>query len=62
MAREDEPQAGIIYKEAQSIMVDELPELWLWEKFYPIANSDGLVGPRQAPCIRKVCVPKTSSV
>ena len=43
MAREDEPQAGIIYKEAQSIMVDELPELWLWEKFYPIANSDGLV-------------------
>ena len=33
-----------LYKEAQSIMVDELPALWLWEKFYPIANRDGLVG------------------
>jgi peptide/nickel transport system substrate-binding protein len=32
------------YKEAQAIMVDELPAIWLWEKFYPIAVRDGLVG------------------
>jgi len=32
------------YKEAQVIMVDELPAIWLWEKFYPIAVRDGLVG------------------
>ena len=33
-----------LYKEAQSIMVEELPAIWLWEKFYPIAIRDGLVG------------------
>jgi peptide/nickel transport system substrate-binding protein len=32
------------YKEAQAIMVDELPAIWLWEKVYPIAVRDGLVG------------------
>ena len=32
------------YRKAQAIMVDELPALWLWEKFYPIAIRKGLVG------------------
>ena len=25
-------------------MVEDLPAIWLWEKFYPIAVRDGLVG------------------
>jgi hypothetical protein len=25
-------------------MVDDLPAIWLWEKTYPIAVRDGLVG------------------
>ncbi len=33
-----------LYKEAQAVMVDDLPALWLWEKSYPIAVRDGLVG------------------
>jgi ABC-type transport system substrate-binding protein len=33
-----------LYREAQAIMVDDLPALWLWEKSYPIAVRDGLVG------------------
>jgi peptide/nickel transport system substrate-binding protein len=33
-----------LYKEAQAIMVEDLPAIWLWEKFYPIAVRDGLVG------------------
>jgi peptide/nickel transport system substrate-binding protein len=33
-----------LYKEAQAIMVDDLPAIWLWEKFYPIAVREGLVG------------------
>jgi peptide/nickel transport system substrate-binding protein len=33
-----------LYREAQAVMVDDLPALWLWEKFYPIAVRDGLVG------------------
>jgi len=33
-----------IYQEAQAILVDELPAIWLWEKFYPIAIRTGLVG------------------
>jgi peptide/nickel transport system substrate-binding protein len=33
-----------LYKDAQATMVDDLPALWLWEKSYPIALRDGLVG------------------
>ncbi|MCG6122554.1 MAG: ABC transporter substrate-binding protein [Microvirga sp.] len=33
-----------IYQEVQAILVDELPAIWLWEKFYPIAVRRGLVG------------------
>jgi peptide/nickel transport system substrate-binding protein len=40
----NEGKRAQLYKEAQAIMVDELPALWLWEKFYPIAVRDGLVG------------------
>jgi peptide/nickel transport system substrate-binding protein len=38
-----EVRAGL-YKEAQAVLVDDLPALWLWEKTYPIAVRDGLVG------------------
>ena len=33
-----------LYKDAQVAMVEDLPALWLWEKSYPIAVRDGLVG------------------
>ena len=33
-----------LYKEAQAVMVEDLPALWLSEKSYPIAVRDGLVG------------------
>jgi peptide/nickel transport system substrate-binding protein len=33
-----------IYQEVQAILVDELPAIWMWEKFYPIAVRKGLVG------------------
>src|SRR5262249_4808776 len=32
------------YQDAQAILVDELPALWLWEKYYPLAVRKGLVG------------------
>ena len=32
------------YRKAQAIMADDLPALWLWEKFYPIAVRKGLAG------------------
>jgi peptide/nickel transport system substrate-binding protein len=32
------------YQDAQKIIVDDLPALWLWEKTYPIALRKGLVG------------------
>jgi peptide/nickel transport system substrate-binding protein len=40
----DQDERARLYKEAQVIMVDDLPALWLWEKSYPIAVRDGLVG------------------
>lgn len=33
-----------LYAEAQRLMVEDLPALWLWEKTYPIASQAGLVG------------------
>ena len=33
-----------LYQDAQAILVDDLPVLWLWEKFYPIASRKGVVG------------------
>ena len=33
-----------LYQEAQAKIVDDLPALWLWEKTYPIAVREGLVG------------------
>jgi peptide/nickel transport system substrate-binding protein len=33
-----------LYKEAQAVMVDDLPAIWLWEKSYPIAVRDGIMG------------------
>ncbi len=35
-------------------MVDDLPALWLWEKFYPIAVRDGLSAFPRARCTLKV--------
>ncbi len=32
------------YQDAQKIIVEDLPALWLWEKTYPIAIRKGLVG------------------
>ncbi len=32
------------YQDAQKIIVEDLPALWLWEKTYPIAVRKGLVG------------------
>ena len=40
----DQQQRKRIYQEAQAILVDELPAIWLWEKSYPIAVRRGLVG------------------
>jgi peptide/nickel transport system substrate-binding protein len=40
----DDATRARLYKEAQVIMVDDLPAIWLWEKTYPIAVRDGLVG------------------
>jgi len=33
-----------LYKQAQKIIVDDLPVLWLWEVFYPIATRKDLDG------------------
>ena len=33
-----------LYQQAQQKMVADLPALWLWEKYYPIAIRKGLVG------------------
>lgn len=33
-----------LYREVQTILVEELPALWMWEKFYPIAIRDDIVG------------------
>jgi peptide/nickel transport system substrate-binding protein len=40
----DKDRRAQLYKSAQAIMVEDLPALWLWEKFNPIAVRDGLVG------------------
>jgi peptide/nickel transport system substrate-binding protein len=40
----DQNTRARLYKEAQAIMVDDLPAVWLWEKSYPIAVRDGLSG------------------
>jgi peptide/nickel transport system substrate-binding protein len=40
----DADRRAKLYQDAQAIMVEELPALWLWEKFNPIAVRDGLVG------------------
>lgn len=32
----DEAKRAAIYKEAQVLMVEEVPALWIWEKVYPI--------------------------
>ena len=40
----DANQRAQLYRSAQALMVDDLPALWLWEKFNPIAVRDGLVG------------------
>jgi peptide/nickel transport system substrate-binding protein len=40
----DQSVRARLYKEAQALMVEDLPALWLWEKSYPIAVRDGLVG------------------
>ncbi len=33
-----------LYKQAQVILVDDLPVIWLWEKTYPLAVRANLVG------------------
>jgi peptide/nickel transport system substrate-binding protein len=33
-----------LYQKAQSVIVEDSPAIWLWEKFYPIAVRKGLVG------------------
>jgi peptide/nickel transport system substrate-binding protein len=40
----DQSSRTRLYKEAQAVMVDDLPAIWLWEKSYPIAIRNGLVG------------------
>ncbi|HEY4200594.1 MAG TPA: ABC transporter substrate-binding protein [Devosiaceae bacterium] len=40
----DPAKRADLYKQAQKIIVDDLPVLWLWEAFYPIAARKGLVG------------------
>jgi peptide/nickel transport system substrate-binding protein len=37
-------QRAKLYQQAQMVIVDDLPGLWLWEKTYPIANRKGVVG------------------
>lgn len=33
-----------LYRQAQTILVDEVPALWLWEKTYPSASRDHVIG------------------
>lgn len=40
----NEEKRTALYHEAQKLMVEDLPALWLWEKTYPVANRKGLVG------------------
>jgi peptide/nickel transport system substrate-binding protein len=40
----DAEKRGDLYRQAQAILVDELPALWLWEKTYPSASSANVVG------------------
>jgi peptide/nickel transport system substrate-binding protein len=43
-AEPDLAKRAALYKQAQKIIVDDLPVLWLWEVFYPIAVRKGLDG------------------
>lgn len=40
----DPEKRAAFYQDAQKIIVEDLPALWLWEKTYPIAVRKGLVG------------------
>ena len=40
----DEAKRADLYKQAQVILVDDLPVIWLWEKTYPLAVRANLIG------------------
>jgi peptide/nickel transport system substrate-binding protein len=40
----DDTKRADLYKQAQVLLVEEVPALWLWEKTYPSAARAGLVG------------------
>ena len=43
-AEVDTTRRAQLYQQAQKLMVEDLPALWLWEKSYPIAVRRGVVG------------------
>lgn len=40
----DEGRRAAFYKQAQALLVEDVPALWLWEKTYPSAVRAGLIG------------------
>jgi peptide/nickel transport system substrate-binding protein len=40
----DEPKRVQLYHEAQKILAEDVPHLWLWYRYYPIAFNAKLVG------------------
>jgi peptide/nickel transport system substrate-binding protein len=43
-AEMESEQRAKLYHQAQALIVADLPALWLWEKYYPIAIRKGLAG------------------
>ncbi len=40
----DESKRVQLYREAQKILAEDVPHLWLWDRYYPIAFNAKLVG------------------
>lgn len=40
----DEAKRAALYAQVQAILAEDVPHIWLWDRYYPIAYREGLSG------------------